>query len=45
MLDHIAAHRLQVCRVSLLLTDHPGLPALNRELIRAAALLRHSTGM
>lgn len=43
MLDHIAAHCLQVCRVSLLLTDHLGLPTLNRELIRVAALLHDIT--
>ncbi|MEW6335416.1 MAG: HD domain-containing protein [Thermodesulfobacteriota bacterium] len=43
MLDHITAHCQQVCRVSLLLTDHLGLPALNRELIRAAALLHDIT--
>lgn len=39
MLDNIAVHCLQVCRVSLFLTDHLSLPGLNRELIRAAALL------
>lgn len=43
MLDNIAAHCLQVCRVSLLLTDHLGLPSLNRELIRVAALLHDIT--
>jgi uncharacterized protein len=43
MLENIAAHSLQVCRVSLLLTDHLGLPELNRELIRAAALLHDIT--
>ena len=43
MLEHIVAHSLQVCRVSLLLTDHIGLPGLNRDLIRAAALLHDIT--
>jgi uncharacterized protein len=43
MLENIVAHSLQVCRVSLLLTDHLGLPGLNRELIRAAALLHDVT--
>lgn len=43
MLDNIAVHCLQVCRVSLFLTDHLGLPGLNRELIRAAALLHDIT--
>jgi uncharacterized protein len=43
MLENIVAHSLQVCRVSLLLTDHLGLPGLNRELIRAAALLHDIT--
>jgi uncharacterized protein len=43
MLEHIVAHSLQVCRVSLLLTDRLGLPELNRELIRAAALLHDIT--
>lgn len=43
MLDNIAAHCRQVCRVSLLLTDHLGLAGLNRELIRAAALLHDIT--
>ncbi len=43
MLENIVAHSLQVCRVSLFLTDHLGLPELNRELIRAAALLHDIT--
>ncbi len=43
MLDNIVVHCLQVCRVSLFLTDHLGLPGLNRELIRAAALLHDIT--
>lgn len=43
MLDNIAVHCLQVCRVSLFLTDRLGLPGLNRELIRAAALLHDIT--
>ena len=43
MLENIVAHSLQVCRVSLLLTDHLGLPELNRKLIRAAALLHDIT--
>jgi uncharacterized protein len=43
MLENIVAHSLQVCRVSLLLTDHLGIPGLNRELIRAAAMLHDIT--
>jgi len=43
MLENIVAHSLQVCRVSLLLTDRLGLAGLNRELIRAAALLHDVT--
>ncbi len=43
MLENIVAHSLQVCRVSLLLADHLALPGLNRELIRAAALLHDIT--
>jgi uncharacterized protein len=43
MLENIVAHSLQVCRVSLLLTDRLGLPGLKRELIRAAALLHDIT--
>ena len=44
-LDHIVAHSIQVCRVALLITD--GLidtrPCLNRDLVRAAALLHDIT--
>jgi putative nucleotidyltransferase with HDIG domain len=43
MLENIVAHSLQVCRVSMFLTDRLGLPELNRELIRAAALLHDIT--
>ena len=43
MLDNIVAHCRQVCRVSLLLTDHLGISGLNRELIMAAALLHDIT--
>jgi uncharacterized protein len=43
MLDNIVAHSLQVCRVAMLLIDHLCLPGLNRELIRAAALLHDIT--
>jgi len=43
MLDNIVAHCKQVCRVSLLLTDHLGIDGLNRELIMAAALLHDIT--
>ena len=43
MLENIVAHSRQVCRVSLFLTDSLGLPELNRELIRAAALLHDIT--
>jgi uncharacterized protein len=43
MLENIVAHCLQVCRVSLLLTDQLGLPSLNRDLIRAAAFLHDIT--
>ena len=43
MLENIVAHSLQVCRVSLLLTDQLGLPGLDRELVRAAALLHDIT--
>lgn len=43
MLENIVAHSLQVCRVSLFLTDRLGLPELDRELIRAAALLHDIT--
>jgi uncharacterized protein len=43
MLGNIVAHSLQVCRVALFLTDRLGLPELDRELIRAAALLHDIT--
>ncbi len=43
MMEHIVAHSLQVCRVSLLIADHLDLPGLNRDLIRAAALLHDIT--
>ncbi len=43
MLEHIVAHSRQVCRVALFLTDRLGNPELNRELIRAAALLHDIT--
>ncbi len=43
MLENIVAHSLQVCRVSLVLTDNLGLTGINRELIRAAALLHDIT--
>ena len=43
MLEHIVAHSRQVCRVALFLSDHAGLPCLDRELIRAAALLHDIT--
>lgn len=43
MMTHIVAHSVQVCRVSLLLTDRLPQPGLNRELIRAAALLHDIT--
>jgi putative nucleotidyltransferase with HDIG domain len=43
MMGHIVAHSLQVCRVALFLADRPELSALNRELIRAAALLHDIT--
>jgi uncharacterized protein len=43
MLENVAAHCRQVCRVSLLLTDHFNLPSLNRDLIRAAAVLHDIT--
>jgi uncharacterized protein len=42
-LENIAAHCRQVCRVALLLTDHLSLPSLNRDLIRAAAVLHDIT--
>lgn len=45
MLDHIAAHSIQVCRVALFLTDHLILvnASLNRNLVFAAALLHDIT--
>ena len=43
MLENIVAHSLQVCRVSLFLTDRLGIPELDRGLIRAAALLHDIT--
>lgn len=43
MMNHIVAHSLQVCRVALLLTDRLALPGLDRELVRAAALLHDIT--
>jgi putative nucleotidyltransferase with HDIG domain len=45
MLEHIAVHSLQVCRVAMWLTDHlPSLsPAPNRRLVQAAALLHDIT--
>ena len=45
-LEHIAAHSIQVCRVSLLLCDRlmdDGNIPLNRELIQASALLHDIT--
>jgi uncharacterized protein len=43
MLDNIVAHCRQVCCVSLLIVDHLKTNSLNRELIRAAALLHDIT--
>jgi putative nucleotidyltransferase with HDIG domain len=43
MLDNIVAHCWQVCRVSLLIADHLAGGGLNRDLIRAAALLHDIT--
>jgi len=46
MMEHIAAHSLQVCRVALLITDHlnnRGGQMLSRELIEAGALLHDIT--
>lgn len=47
MLDHIVSHSRLVCRVALLLTDHllalARRPSLNRELVRASALLHDIT--
>jgi uncharacterized protein len=43
MLENIVAHSRQVCRVSLLIFDHLRPDALNKDLIRAAALLHDIT--
>jgi uncharacterized protein len=43
MLENIVDHCRQVCRVSLLIVDHLKPDGLNRELIRAAALLHDIT--
>jgi len=43
MLENIVAHSHQVCRVALFVTDRLALPGLDRELIRAAALLHDIT--
>lgn len=43
MLENIVAHCRQVCRVSLLIVDHLKPGGLNREMIRAAALLHDIT--
>ena len=43
MLENIVAHCRQVCRVALLIADHLQPGGLNRELIRAAALLHDIT--
>lgn len=43
MLDNIVAHCRQVCRVALLIVDHRKPGGMNRELIRAAALLHDIT--
>ena len=45
MMEHIAVHSLQVCRVTLLLTDQlkPLNPSLNPRLMQAAALLHDIT--
>jgi putative nucleotidyltransferase with HDIG domain len=43
MLDNIVAHCRQVCRVALLIVDHLNMDGLNRDLIRAAALLHDIT--
>jgi uncharacterized protein len=43
MMEHIVAHSLQVCRVSLFMADHLALLGINRELIQAAALLHDIT--
>jgi len=45
MLEHIAAHSLQVCRVALLLADQmkPTHPGLDHQTLQAAALLHDIT--
>lgn len=45
MLEHIAAHSLQVCRVALSLADQmkPARPGLDHRLLQAAALLHDIT--
>ena len=45
MMEHIAVHSLQVCRVTMLLTDQlrPLNPSLDRRLMQAAALLHDIT--
>lgn len=45
MLDHIVLHSIQVCRVATFITErlNSRQPRLNRELIRAAALLHDIT--
>ncbi len=43
MLENIVAHCRQVCRVSLLIVDHLNPNGLNRDLVRAAALLHDIT--
>ena len=45
MMEHIAVHSLQVCRVAMLLTDQlqPLNPSLNPKLMQAAALLHDIT--
>lgn len=43
MLDNILDHSRQVCRVSLLISDHLQADGLNRGLIQAAALLHDIT--
>jgi len=43
MLENIIAHSRQVCRVSLWIADHRKTNGLDRDLIRAAALLHDIT--
>ncbi len=45
MLEHIVDHSIQVCRVSIFLTDHmkTGKTKINRELVQASALLHDIT--